>query len=119
MTKGAITQDSIERCKAASVTDVVGHFVSLKNSGAHLVACCPFHNEKTPSFTVTPAKNRWQCFGACDTGGNAIDFVQQHKDCDFRTACETVADLMMLNEVNNGSFDELPISINYLRRKYG
>ena len=58
------------------IEDVVSRYVGeLKKKGSRLWACCPFHNEKTPSFCVEPAKNTWHCFGSCGEGGNVIGFI--------------------------------------------
>jgi len=57
----------------AHVEDVVGEFVSLKKRGGNFVGLCPFHNEKTPSFYVSPAKGIFKCFG-CGKAGNAVNF---------------------------------------------
>lgn len=65
--------------------------VELKRAGANWVGCCPFHNEKTGSFTVHPRNNHWKCYG-CGEGGNAIDFVMKRKGCDFIEAVKYVAD---------------------------
>ena len=58
------------------IVDVVGDFVSLKRKGQNMWACCPFHNEKSPSFSVSPAKGFYKCFG-CGKAGDAIDFVME------------------------------------------
>lgn len=60
----------------ADVVDVVGEAVQLKRVGSRYQCCCPFHGERTPSFYVNPASNRWHCFG-CNTDGDAIEFVRQ------------------------------------------
>lgn len=68
-------QNTDEIRGAAVIADVVSEFVpDLKKSGANLVACCPFHSEKTPSFAVSPAKNLYKCFG-CGKGGDSISFL--------------------------------------------
>lgn len=67
---------------AAKIEEVVGDFVSLKRRGASLVACCPFHNEKTPSFYVTPTKGIYKCFG-CGKAGNAITFLKEHEGMSY------------------------------------
>ena len=75
---------------AADVVDVVSDFVSLKRKGVNYMACCPFHNEKTPSFVVSPAKGLYKCFG-CGKGGNAITFVMEHEHLSYAEALRWVA----------------------------
>ena len=78
-----ITQDSINRViDAAVVEDVVSDFVSLKRRGVNLLGLCPFHDEKTPSFTVSPAKGIYKCFG-CGRAGNAVSFLMEHEQMGF------------------------------------
>lgn len=67
--------------------------VELRRAGANWVGRCPFHQEKTGSFTVHPRNQHWKCYG-CGEGGNAIDFVMKKKGCDFVEAVKYVADLM-------------------------
>jgi DNA primase len=83
----------IERVKlAAPIEEVVGRRVSsLKRAGSTFKACCPFHEENTPSFVVTPARGTWRCFGACGEGGDAITFVQRDSGLSFREAVEELA----------------------------
>lgn len=70
-----------------SIEDVVSQFVpSLTRRGSRLWACCPFHNEKSPSFCVDPVKGRWHCFGASNEGGNVIDFYMKIKGLNFPMA---------------------------------
>ena len=59
----------------ARIEDVIGDFVTLKRRGANLVACCPFHNEKTPSFYVSPSKGIYKCFGCGKAGGAALSGI--------------------------------------------
>lgn len=66
----------------AEIVDVVSDFVSLKRRGANFIACCPFHNEKTPSFSVSPAKGIFKCFG-CGKAGSAITFVMEHEQLTY------------------------------------
>jgi DNA primase catalytic core len=77
----------VERLKRDA--DLIGmvrsHGVDLKPQGADLVACCPFHAEKTPSFHVTPSKNLWRCFG-CGKGGSAVDWIVSVSGCSIREA---------------------------------
>lgn len=63
----------------------------LKRAGALLVACCPFHDEKTPSFKVDPRRGTWHCYGACSRGGDQISFVMEFDRVDFRDALEILA----------------------------
>ena len=63
---------------AAIIEDVVGEYVALKKRGANYLGNCPFHNEKSPSFTVSPAKGIYKCFG-CGKAGNSINFIMEHE----------------------------------------
>ncbi|HEX4856934.1 MAG TPA: DNA primase [Limnobacter sp.] len=72
------------------ITDVVGRYVQLKAAGANLQGLCPFHNEKSPSFTVSPSKQFYHCFG-CGAHGNAVGFVMQHLGLTFPEAVENLA----------------------------
>ena len=75
---------------AARIEEVVGDFVSLKRRGASYVACCPFHNEKTPSFYVTPSKGIYKCFG-CGKSGTAVKFVMEHEGMTYVEALRYLA----------------------------
>ena len=66
----------------AQIVEVVGEFVTLKRRGANYMACCPFHNEKTPSFSVSPAKGIYKCFG-CGKAGNVVNFVMEHEQLTY------------------------------------
>jgi DNA primase len=66
----------------ADITDVVGSFVKLKKRGTNLLGLCPFHNEKTPSFTVSPSKEIYKCFG-CGKSGNLVSFVMEHEKYNY------------------------------------
>jgi len=74
----------------ARIEDVVGDFVTLKRRGASFVACCPFHNEKTPSFYVTPSKGIFKCFG-CGKSGTSVGFVMEHEHCTYGEALRFLA----------------------------
>lgn len=76
--------------ETANIVDVVGDFVALKKKGTNYTACCPFHQEKTPSFMVSPAKNLFKCFG-CGRGGNPITFVMEMEHCSYIDALKWVA----------------------------
>ena len=72
------------------IVDVVDRRVKLKKTGKNYSACCPFHQEKTPSFSVNPEKQFYYCFG-CGAGGNALGFVMDYERMDFREAIESLA----------------------------
>lgn len=73
------------------IVDVVSAYVKLKRSGGNLFGLCPFHSEKSPSFSVSPSKQIYYCFG-CGAGGNVISFVMQYENCSFQEAVQTLAD---------------------------
>lgn len=75
---------------AARIEEVVGDVVSLKKRGANYMGLCPFHHEKTPSFTVSPAKGIYKCFG-CGKGGNVVNFVMDHEQMDYVNALKYLA----------------------------
>ena len=66
----------------AQIVDVVSDFVTLKKRGVNYLGLCPFHNEKTGSFTVSPAKGIFKCFG-CGKGGNAVHFIMEHEQLSY------------------------------------
>jgi DNA primase len=75
---------------AAIIEEVVGEFVPLKKRGANLLGNCPFHNEKTPSFTVSPAKGIYKCFG-CGKAGNSVNFIMEHEHYSYPEALRYLA----------------------------
>ncbi|MDP4282714.1 MAG: DNA primase, partial [Bacteroidota bacterium] len=86
-----ITQDTISNILSATrIEDVVGDFVSLKRRGVNYIGLCPFHNEKTPSFTVSPAKGIYKCFG-CGKAGNAVNFLMEHEHFSYPEALRFLA----------------------------
>ncbi len=86
-----ISQDTIERILSVSnVEEVVGDFVTLKKRGANLLGLCPFHNEKSPSFTVSPAKGIYKCFG-CGKAGNSVNFVMEVEGFSYPEALKYLA----------------------------
>lgn len=74
----------------ADIVDIIDSRVTLKKAGANYTACCPFHNEKTPSFVVSPAKQIYHCFG-CGAGGNVLSFTMEYDRLDFVAAIEMLA----------------------------
>jgi len=86
-----IPKDTIQSIlDAARIDEVVGDFVQLKRRGVNLLGLCPFHNEKTPSFTVSPAKGIFKCFG-CGKAGNAVNFVMEHEKYSYPEALRYLA----------------------------
>ncbi len=76
--------------ETAKVEEVVEDFVNLKRRGANMLGLCPFHHEKTPSFTVSPSKNLYKCFG-CGKAGNAVGFVMEHESMSYPEALRYLA----------------------------
>ncbi len=86
-----IAQDSIEALKARlDIVDVVGNYIELRKAGANFKAPCPFHDEKSPSFVVSPQKQIYHCFG-CGAGGDAIKFVMEYEHLSYPEAIEKLA----------------------------
>lgn len=86
-----IPKETVDRIiDAARIEDVVGDFVTLKRRGANFVACCPFHNEKTPSFYVSPAKGIYKCFG-CGKVGTSVGFIMEHESLSYVEALKYLA----------------------------
>jgi len=91
MTKGSIPEDKIDEIKRRiNIVDLVAGYVNLKQAGRSFIGLCPFHQEKTPSFTVNPEKQIFYCFG-CGEGGNAITFVMKHDGLSFPEAVRQLA----------------------------
>lgn len=86
-----IPNDTVYRIlDSARIEEVVGDFVTLKRRGANYTACCPFHNEKTPSFYVSPSKGIYKCFG-CGESGTAVGFVMKHENLSYVEALKFLA----------------------------
>lgn len=86
-----IDRSTIDRIyAAANIVDIVSDYVTLKKKGMNYQACCPFHNEKTPSFVVSPSKGVFKCFG-CGKGGNAVTFVMEQENVSYPEALKMVA----------------------------
>ena len=87
---GRIPQAFIDEIVARSdIVDIIGARVPLKKSGREFKACCPFHNEKSPSFWVSPDKQFYHCFG-CGAHGDALTFLQKVEHLGFKSALHTL-----------------------------
>lgn len=85
------TEEQIEEVRASSdIVNVIGSYIKLKRSGGSYTGLCPFHNEKTPSFSVSPTRQIYKCFG-CGASGSVITFVMEYENYTFREAVETLA----------------------------
>ncbi|MEM1215779.1 MAG: CHC2 zinc finger domain-containing protein, partial [Bacteroidota bacterium] len=87
MIKSATVREILD---TARIEDVVGNFVNLKKRGVNLIGLCPFHNEKTPSFNVNPARNIYKCFG-CGAAGDPANFLMEHEQMSFPEALRWLA----------------------------
>jgi len=86
-----IPKDTVDKIiETARVEDVVGDFITLKKRGANLLGLCPFHGEKSPSFTVSPAKGIYKCFG-CGKAGNSVNFIMEHESLSYPEALRYLA----------------------------
>ncbi len=86
-----INKETIDRIfETVRIEEVVGDFVQLKKRGVNYIGLCPFHNEKTPSFNVSPTRNIYKCFG-CGKGGNAVNFVMEHEHYSYPEALKYLA----------------------------
>ncbi len=89
---GRISQETIDRVRnSADILDVVSQYVDLKKRGRNYFGICPFHHEKTPSFSVAPDKEIYHCFG-CGKGGNAINFIMEYEKIEFVDAIQKLGD---------------------------
>lgn len=88
MTERRVPQSQIDDANA-DIVDVVSRHIQLKKAGKNWSACCPFHKERSPSFSVSPDKRMYHCFG-CGAGGDAVAFVVAYTGCSFREAVESI-----------------------------
>jgi len=101
-----IDSSTVERIfSTAQIVDVVGDFVALKKRGVNYTGLCPFHNEKTPSFSVSPGKNIYKCFG-CGKAGNPVNFVMEHEQMSYGDALKYLAKKYHLDIVEDTPTDE-------------
>jgi DNA primase len=88
----SVSADKIQAIRERTdIVRIIGTYVALKKSGRNYVGLCPFHPEKSPSFSVSPAKGVYYCFG-CHTGGDALDFVMKHQGLDFQGAARRLGE---------------------------
>ena len=103
---------------ADNIVAIIGEYVPLRKTARSYTACCPFHQEKTPSFTVDPGRQTWRCFGACSEGGDVAKFLMKIDGISFPAALEILARKGGINIPNGGSKDESERRnlLNILRR---
>ena len=124
---GLIPENVIDEIRESIPIDqVIGEYVSLKKAGTNFKGLCPFHEEKTPSFSVTPNKGIFKCFG-CGEGGNVFTFLMKHENLSFVESVQFLARrqgidisgyLDKKNNENIGKARDRIIEINKLALKY-
>lgn len=123
-----IDESTIERIRqSADIADVIGDYVSLKKKGANLWACCPFHGEKSPSFSVSPAKGIYKCFG-CGKAGDSIRFIMDIEGLGYGEALRHLAkkygieiqetELSDEQQLAQNERESLLIALNYAKNYY-
>lgn len=110
---GKITQNTIHLVSSISIVDVIGSYIQLKRQGSRYKACCPFHNEKTPSFVVNQNNNFYKCFG-CGVGGDVISFVMKYEALSFYDTIALLCDKykIELEEEGKDELDTIQLEIN-------
>lgn len=107
-----MSERTIEQLKQKTdIVEYIGSFIELKKRGSNFVACCPFHKEETPSFTVSPSKQIFKCFGGCK-GGDVLDFIEQYHNLD---KSEAIKKLEEFNNIDHSSSSNVPT--NYKQEK--
>ncbi len=102
---GFIPEDIVEKIKTdTDILDLIMEYVTLKKAGKDYIGLCPFHREKTPSFTVVPAKDFYYCFG-CGASGNAVNFVMRHENLEYPEALRFLAKRTGIRIPEKGSTD--------------
>ena len=122
-----ISRETIENIiSAVRIEEVVGDFISLRRRGVNLLGLCPFHNEKTPSFTVSPAKGIYKCFG-CGKAGNGVGFIMEHEHLTYPEALRYLAKKYQIEieeeeqtheQIQELSEKESLFNLNEFARKY-
>ena len=94
-----INRDTIDNIiTTARIEEVIGDYVNLRRRGVNMLGLCPFHNEKTPSFNVSPARGIYKCFG-CGKGGNSVNFIMEHEHITYPEALKWLAKKYNISDV--------------------
>jgi len=122
-----ITRETIDNIiSAVRIEEVIGDFISLRRRGVNIIGLCPFHNEKTPSFTVSPVKGIYKCFG-CGKAGNAVGFIMEHEHLTYPEALRYLAkkyhieieeEAQTPEQIQETSEKESQFNLNEFARKY-
>ncbi len=106
-----ISEEIIERIRSSNdIVNIISQYIDLKRTGSNYVGLCPFHNEKTPSFTVTPSKQFYHCFG-CGENGDVISFIMKIENLSFPEAIKYLGDIVGI------SIEEKPIDVKKQKEK--
>lgn len=110
-----IAEDKIEEVRgSADIVDLISGYIQLKRRGKNFIGLCPFHQEKTPSFTVSPDKQIYHCFG-CHAGGNVFRFLMDYKNISFIESVEEIAGSLGIElEAETGHFDKKQSALELL-----
>ena len=115
---GMIPRETIERIlEATDIVDLIGGYFPLKRSGSDFKINCPFHGEKTPSFNINPARQRYKCFG-CDASGSALNFLMEYENLPFVDAVRKLADragIQIIEEASDPESDRKRRKISRLK----
>jgi len=122
-----ITRETVDNIiSSAKIEEVIGDFISLRRRGVNLLGLCPFHNEKTPSFTVSPVKGIFKCFG-CGKAGNAVGFIMEHEHLTYPEALRYLAKKYQIEideeeqtpeQIQEAGEKESLFNLNEFARKY-